>query len=80
MTKTTKHTERDAALSEIAKRVLKLETLETRETDSLDFHELAVWKIKQALEEAYRAGQKAGRSQYFRHDHSVIDECNEMES
>ena len=34
-----------------------LETLETRRSDSLDFHDTAVWAIKAALEAAYRAGQ-----------------------
>lgn len=44
-------------LEEIAKETLKLETLETRKNDSLDFHELSVWSINKALEEAYKAGQ-----------------------
>jgi len=34
-----------------------LETLETRRSDALDFHDTAVWAIKAALEAAYRAGQ-----------------------
>ena len=33
------------------------ETLETRNSDSLDFHDCSVWGIKAALEEAFRAGQ-----------------------
>lgn len=44
----------------IAKKVLRVETLETRKRDSLDFHDIAIWGIKQALEEAYDAGKKAG--------------------
>ena len=43
-------------LADIAKRVLNIETLETRKMDSLDFHDVAVWEIKKALEAAYRAG------------------------
>lgn len=46
----------DKALNEIAEKVLDLETLETRNSDSLDFSDMAVWKIKEALESAYAAG------------------------
>ena len=41
----------------IAKRDLGLATLEEQKRDSLDFHELAVWEIKAALEAAYQAGR-----------------------
>ena len=41
----------------IAQDVLGLETLETRNADSLDFHDLAVWQIREALERAYQAGK-----------------------
>lgn len=44
-------------IEKIAKKVLSLETLEARNRDSLDFHELSVWSIKEALEQAYKAGQ-----------------------
>ncbi|MGG2831922.1 DUF6900 domain-containing protein [Pseudomonas aeruginosa] len=40
----------------IATTTLGLETLETRNSDSLDFHDLAVWSVKAALEAAYLAG------------------------
>ena len=43
-------------LADIAKKVLSIETLETRKMDSLDFHDVAVWQVKKALEAAYRAG------------------------
>lgn len=43
----------------IAGRVLGVETLETQRSDRLDFHSLAVWSIRAALLEAYRAGQDA---------------------
>ena len=42
----------DQLLTEIAKKHLSLETLETRNSDSLDFHDMAVWAIKDALQEA----------------------------
>jgi len=41
----------------IAREILDLETLATRMMDSLDFHELAVWEIREALEAAYNAGR-----------------------
>ncbi len=50
---------RDNAINRIAREVLDLETLEARKMDSLDFHDLAVWSIKDALERAYEAGRKA---------------------
>ena len=52
--------DRDRIIREIASRVLDIETLETRNRDSLDFHELSVWSIKKALEDAYAAGLAAG--------------------
>lgn len=40
----------------IAKDILDIDSLETQNSGK-DFHELAVWAIKQALEEAYTAGR-----------------------
>ena len=37
-----------------------IETLETRNSDGLDFHDVAVWAIRNALEAAYEAGRVAG--------------------
>lgn len=51
--------QREALLAQIAAKHLDMETLETRNSDSLDFHELAVWNIKEALEAAFKAGQAA---------------------
>ena len=50
---------RDALILEIAQRRLFLETLETRNSDRLDFHDVAVWAIRDALAEAYEAGRRA---------------------
>ncbi len=58
-TMTTPETSRDALLLEIAERHLFLETLETRMSDSLDFHDHAVWAVRSALEAAYEAGRRA---------------------
>ena len=43
-------------LAGIARKHLDFETLDTRRMDSLDFREVAVWSVKSALEDAYRAG------------------------
>ena len=51
---------RDALILEIAKRHLSVETLEIRNADRLDFHDVAVWAIRAALEEAFEAGRCAG--------------------
>lgn len=37
-----------------------VETLETRNSDSLDFHDVAVWEIKEALKLAFFAGVHYG--------------------
>ena len=50
---------RDALILEIAQRHFFLETLETRNRDRLDFHDVAVWAIRDALEEAFEAGCQA---------------------
>jgi hypothetical protein len=49
-------------LTQIAQQHLGIETLETRWSDSLDFHDLGVESIKAALEAAFAAGQKASQS------------------
>ena len=43
-------------IAEIARVHLRVETLETRRSDSLDFYDCAVWTIRAALEAAYLAG------------------------
>ena len=50
---------KDQQLAEIAARVLGIATLDTQKCDSLDFHDLAVWSIRKALEAAYEAGRRA---------------------
>jgi len=51
-----KRTTEDDLIESIARLHLDLETLDTRQADSLDFHELGVWQLRAALEAAYRAG------------------------
>jgi uncharacterized protein DUF6900 len=50
---------REEAIVEIARRLLCLPTLDARNSDRLDFHELSVGQIRQALEAAWDAGFKA---------------------
>jgi hypothetical protein len=50
---------RDLLVGEIANKYLGLETLEARNSDSLDFHEVSVWSVKAALDAAYEAGRLA---------------------
>ncbi len=50
---------KDALFTLIAQQHLNIETLVTRNSDSLDFHDVAVWSVKDALQAAYEAGRKA---------------------
>ncbi len=52
----------DELLTQIALDHLFIETLATRNSDSLDFHEVSVWGVKSALMAAYKAGQQAAKS------------------
>jgi len=49
---------KDATIKQIAKEKMWIDTLETQNSDGLDFHDLSVWTIKEALEAAYEAGKK----------------------
>lgn len=49
----------DKIIEKIAQEQLWIETLKTRNSDDLDFHECSVWGIKEALKQAYEAGQAA---------------------
>jgi hypothetical protein len=48
-------------LTQIAQTQLGIESLETRQSDSLDFHDVAVWCLRDALEAAFNAGVEQGR-------------------
>lgn len=37
----------------------RIETLEERKSDSLDFYEVSIWGIKRALAEAFEAGRNS---------------------
>lgn len=49
----------DQKLAAIARQTLDIATLETRNSDALDFHTLSIWQIKTALQLAYQAGRDA---------------------
>jgi hypothetical protein len=51
----------EALMLDIAKRHFFVETLDTRNSDGLDFHDVAVWSIRAALNEAYSTGLAAAR-------------------
>ena len=48
-------------LDEIAKEQLFIETLETRMSDGLDFHDVSVWGVKEALRLAFELGKAEGQ-------------------
>ncbi len=52
----------EQVIERIAHEHLHIETLETQNRDRLDFHDLAVWSIKSALEAAYAAGASAAQN------------------
>jgi len=51
----------DQQLQQIALDHLFIETLETRNSDRLDFHDVSVWAVKSALLAAYEAGRQAAK-------------------
>jgi hypothetical protein len=48
-----------SALAQLAHQHLGMATLETRNSDSLDFREVSVWGVKVALEAAYALGRRS---------------------
>ena len=48
----------DQLFQQIALDHLFVDTLETRNSDRLDFHEVSVWGIKTALQAAFDAGKQ----------------------
>ena len=45
----------------IVNNILFLETIEAQDNDALDFPEVSVWSIKEALQVAYLAGMNANK-------------------
>jgi hypothetical protein len=54
--------DRDQLLQQIALDHLFVETLSTRNSDRLDFHEVSFWGIKTALLAAFEAGKQSPQS------------------
>jgi len=52
----------DNVLTLIAQKHLDIDTLETQKSDRLDFHDVAVWRLRDALEAAFKAGAELGAS------------------
>ena len=52
----------DQIFALIAQKHLNIETMETRNSDSLDFHDVSVWGVRSALEAAFKAGVELGVS------------------
>jgi hypothetical protein len=51
----------DTILTLIAQKHLDIDTLETRKSDRLDFHDVSVWRLRDALEAAFNAGVEQAR-------------------
>ena len=51
--------QRDVILEVIAQQHLRVDTLVTRHVDGQDFHDLSVWKLRNAVRAAYTAGMEA---------------------
>lgn len=52
----------DQIFALIAQKHLSIETLDTRNSDRLDFHDVSVWGVRSALEAAFKAGVELGAS------------------
>ncbi len=62
-------------LENIAKKYLGIKTLKTQKSDSLDFHEVAVWQVKSALKAAYKEGKSSQNEvETLNEDSFVIDD------
>jgi hypothetical protein len=53
----------DSIIASLAKKHFDVQTLQTRNSDSLDFYSVSVSSIKAALEAAYSEGYKDGFNQ-----------------
>jgi hypothetical protein len=60
--KHTKPKSKAQLLTAIAQNHLNIETLKERKSDSHDFHEVAVWSLKAALEAAFEAGKSTNHT------------------
>lgn len=52
-------TNQNRLFTQIAQKHLLIPTLKTQRSDSLDFHEVSVWVVQDALQAAYDAGKQS---------------------
>ena len=70
--------DQEKTIAEIAELVLGIETLETRRMDSLDFHEVAVWSVREALRQAYETGYEFGYYGMGKPNEAVSDDSSDQ--
>ncbi|MDD4204358.1 MAG: hypothetical protein PHF62_04480 [Acholeplasmataceae bacterium] len=58
-------------LTKIANDCLFIETLETRNRDHLDFHEVSVWGLLDALNKAYELGKVDARKELNKNENNM---------
>jgi hypothetical protein len=69
-----------AILADIAKKHLSLDTLDSRKSDRLDFHDLAVWSIEQALEATFQAGLDAAEARRRAWGEELLGQAHKAEA
>jgi len=52
--------EQDELVAAIAKKHMHIKTLKEQKSDSLDFHDVSVWRLEGALKEALQTGIDIG--------------------
>ena len=52
--------------AKIAKIAFGIETLQERKSDRLDFHNVSVMSLQEALDSAYEMGKEAGRAKAYK--------------
>jgi len=61
-------TDREKTILQIAKKYFRVQTLESRGLDRLDFYNVSVWCIQSALTDAYKAGRKSAKKKRKKQD------------
>lgn len=69
-----------AILAEIVKEHLSIDTLDSRKSDRLDFHDLAVWSIERALDAAFRADLDAAEDRRMAHGEELLSQARNAEA
>ena len=53
---------KDALFAMVAEKKLQIKTLATRNSDELDFHDVAVWQVREAFDQIWRAREDEVRT------------------